>query len=156
MRDAIMILLAMAVAGCAGAQTPSPREVRAPPGWQSYCFPIYFDFEGETDIVSAKSRELLRVIEGSMGYRSFRWFRLELSSGGSDARSVPKALIRRRSEAILRILPEVGIRPDRVEVRIDPGTSAFDRAAANLTVMIPPEQAEAHRVARETRNIVMC
>ena len=156
MRNAIMIGLAMAVAGCATSPMPHLREVHAPPGWESFCFPVYFEFVGETDIISDKSREFLRVMEGALDYRSFRWFHLEVRSGGSGARSAPHALIQRRTEALLRILPKVGIRADRVEVSLNPKLSAFDRDAANLTVMIPPEQVEANRVARETSNTVFC
>lgn len=156
MRNPIMIGLAMAIAGCATSQLPQLRDVHAPPGWESFCFPVYFEFVGETDIISDKSRELLRVMEGVMDYRSFRWFHLEVGSGGSGARSAPHALIRRRTEALLRILPEVGIQADHVEVSLNPELSASDREPANLTVMIPPEQVEANRVALETRNIVMC
>lgn len=156
MRNAIIIVLAMAVAGCTGSQTPPLREVHAPPGWESFCFPVYFEFVGETDIITDKSRELLRVMEGALDYRGFRWFHLEVGSGGSGARSAPHALIQRRTEALLRLLPEVGIRTDRVEVSLSPKLSAFDRNPANLTVMIPPEQVEANRVAFETRRIVMC
>ena len=155
MRNAIMIGLAMAVAGCARSQMPL-REVHAPPGWESFCFPVYFEFVGETGIVSDKSRELLRVMEGALDYRSFRWFHLEVGSGGSGARSAPRAFIRRRTEALLRLLPEVGITVDRVEVSLSPKLSAFDRNPANLTVMIPPEQVEANRVAFETSRTVMC
>jgi len=156
MRNAIMIGLAMAVAGCAGSRMPPLREVHAPPGWESFCFPIYFEFVGETDIISDKSRELLKVMEGALDYRSFRWFHLEVRSGGSGARSAPHALIQRRTEALLRILPEVGIPVDRVEVGLRPELSAFDRDAANLTVMIPPEQVEGNRIAFETRKTVFC
>ena len=156
MRNAIMIVLAMAVAGCMRSQMPPFRQVHAPPGWESYCFPVYFEFAGETDIVSDKSRELLRVMEGTLGYRSFRWFHLEVGTGGSGARSASRALVRRRTEALLRLLPEVGIRTDRVEVSLSPKLSAFDLNPANLTVMIPPEQVEANRVAFETKGIVMC
>lgn len=155
MRNAIMILLAMAVAGCAG-QRPPVREVRAPPGWESFCFPVYFEFVGETDIISDKSREALRNIEGVMNYRSYPWFHLEVTSGGSGARSAPHALIERRTKALLRILPEVGIRLDRVEVSLNPALSAFDDYAAKFTVMIPPEQVEANRIAFETSRTVMC
>ncbi|HEX8482928.1 MAG TPA: hypothetical protein VF650_13590 [Allosphingosinicella sp.] len=156
MRNAIIIVLAMAVAGCARSQIPNLREVHAPPGWESFCFPVYFEFVGETHIVSDKSRELLRVMEGTLDYRSFRWFHLEVGSGGSGARPAPRALIRRRTEALLRLLPEVGIAVDRVEVSLSPKLSAFDRNPANLTVMIPPEQVEANRVAFETNRTVMC
>ena len=156
MRNEIAIMLAMLATACAAAPAPQPREVRAPPGWQSFCFPLPLQFVGETDAIVDESRALVRLVVDAQRFRGYRWFHLAVPSGGESGRSDPAALARRRAEAVLRMLPEVGIRAGRVEVGYLPERSAYDVDGAYLTVMIPPEQVEEVRIARETHNIVTC
>lgn len=155
-RVAITIILAMAVAGCTASQVSRLRDVRAPPGWEPFCFPLGIQFVGETDTISDDGRELLRVVVDLQDYRSFQWFNLAVASGGSGSLASPQALVRRRAAAVLRILPEFGIRRDRVQVVFVPELSAFERDGAYLTVMIPPERVERLRILRETQNLIVC
>jgi hypothetical protein len=160
MRVAIPIILALLVTGCTTAQPPavtaqsihSPT-VRAPPGWQSFCFPLHFRFAGETDTI-ANDREMVRAVFDM--YHDIRWYHLVVAAGGLDSKPAPVGLAERRAQAVLRMLPSFGVRAERVEVEFAPRMSMFDPDGAYLTAMIPPEEVERLRVERETRGIIAC
>lgn len=156
MRNAIALILAMLMTACAVAQAPRLREVRAPPGWQPFCFPLGVRFVGGADAIVEESRAFVRTVVDAQGFRSYRWFHLAVASGGAPGRTDPGALARRRAEAVLRMLAGLGIRADRVEVSFAPELPAFDDHGAYLTVMIPPERVEELRIAREARGIIAC
>jgi hypothetical protein len=160
LRIAITIGLALLVEGCAAPRAAPPRTaplqaVHAPPGWQSFCFPLGVQFVGETDTIANDNQEVVRAILGSM-YRGFQWYHLVISAGGPESRPAPAGLAERRAQAILRILPSFGVRADRVEVEFVSEMSLFERDAAFLTPMIPPEEVERQRVERETLGRVEC
>lgn len=159
MRVAIPISLALLVTGCMTAQpgmtgqSINYQTVHAPPGWQSFCFPLPFRFAGETDTI-ANDREMVRAVFDM--YRDVRWYHLVVAAGGLDSKPAPVGLAERRAQAVLRMLPSFGVRTDRVEVEFAPGMSMFGPDGAYLTAMIPPDEVERLRIERETRGTIVC
>lgn len=156
MRVPVILMLATMAASCAASQIPRLQEVRAPPGWESFCFPVPLRFVGDGEAVSTGSRELLSNVADIMGFRNYRWFNLSVAAGGSASRPAPHGLPQRRARAVLRLLPALGIDVDRVQIVFEPDLPALASDGANFSVMISPEQVEALRVRREVHGIIAC
>ena len=106
-----------------------------------------------------------------MHLRDHRWLRLIVGNGGRDDRA-SLDLAKRRAEAAVRMITDLGWSPDRIQVELDQNVEVtkFDHGTgprgamlpsgmevpAWVTAMIPPEEVERLRIQRERHNIVVC
>jgi hypothetical protein len=154
------LLLASEPVAAAGAEG-----VRAPPGYEPFCFPYGFDFEGGTATMTPLSRERLAVVV-DMHYGRYDWLNLVVGMEVTEPEELGRKLARQRTEAILGELGRLGISRDRVQVKMDTSflESDYRMAAASttptvqaawLTAMIPPEEMEKVR-AEEAKGVIFC
>jgi hypothetical protein len=103
------------------------------------------------------------------------WMQLSVQGGPDSNDRAARNLANRRAQAALRLLRQLGVRPDQVEVRIDyegeiqrldrdldehpqsPPAAPPLEWAANVIAMIPPEEVEQMRaLAQRTPPVVVC
>jgi hypothetical protein len=160
----LSVLTSLLLAG-APVEAAGTEGVRAPPGYEPFCFPYGFDFEEGTATMTSLSRERLAVVV-DMHYGRYDWLNLVVGVETTDPEEFGRKLARQRTEAILGELGRLGIAPDRVQVKMDASFIESDyglRTAATtptvqaawLTAMIPPEEVKRVR-AEEAKGVIFC
>jgi hypothetical protein len=170
-----MSCLAVLAAACSLSQPRLELHVRAPAGWESFCFPVPIAFAPGTDRVSPGTERAMPVVYEAQ-LRRAGWLQLVVDGGPDASDRAARSLANRRARAALRLLRRLGVRADRVEVHISyvgeiprldrdvevrppssPGAATPMDWAANVMEMIPPEEVERYRaLERENPALSIC
>lgn len=146
----ILIALVAWAASCAAAVGQTVVEMRAPPGYEHFCFPYPIEFEDGSASLTEQSRERLRAVR-DLYYRQFEWNSLLIGVTGTPPREEDWALARERARTVLRVLTGLGFRRDRIQLVLDPGAHPQN----TFTAMIPPEEVKKVRAA-EAQGTIFC
>lgn len=169
MRRRIAILVAALAAGCSPALPPG-QDVRAPVGWQSFCFPITVGFHPGRDKITPGTRVLFDAVHGTY-LRDSVWVSITVNARQPDGK-VDLGLAARRARAARRLVTSLGHRGDRIQLDIDrdravyvtekdlrpvePESPMAVEVAAYVTAMIPPQEVERLQALYEESRLVVC
>jgi hypothetical protein len=134
---------------------------KAPPGYEVFaCLPTGFPFlPGSAELVEIGDDGRAAFYKATRGQDE--WVMLTVAGKSPSGAPIGKALIDRRARSVLDWLARQGRRRDRVEVRVNAEERAFSIDApaggrrvkvefgADVTAMLPHEQAERRRKALE-------
>ena len=146
----IPVTFIVSVASCAAAGHQPAVEMRAPPGYEHFCFPFPIEFEQGSASLTTQSRERLGAV-AELHYRQSVWNSLLISVSGTPPRKEDWALARERARTAIRVLTEIGFRADRIQVVLDPSAHPQN----TFTAMIPPDEVKIVR-AEEAKGVIFC
>lgn len=169
MKRRIAILVAALAAGCSPALPPG-QGVRAPAGWETFCFPITVGFHPGRDEITPGTRVLFDAVYGTY-LRDSVWVSITVSARQPDGKA-DLGLAGRRARAARHLVTSLGHLGDRIQLDIDrdravdvmekdlsplePESRMTVEVAAYVTAMIPPQEVARLQRLYEESGLVVC